>query len=65
MTDTRFPVTRYDMERIDYEWYKMEECPEGDYVTYEDYTALEDDYFVLRKDYQRLLDKIKDIWQEG
>lgn len=43
----------------------MEQSDCGDYVLYDDYEALVNDYNILRRDYQAMMDKLKDIWWEG
>lgn len=58
-------VDRWDLERVDYEDYCMVLCSSGDYVMFEEYEALENDYNILRRDYQDIMDKLKDIWVEG
>lgn len=61
-------VHKYDMHSKDGTWddnYEMRAEQHGDYVTYDDYESLEIDYNILRRDYQSMMDKLKDIWREG
>lgn len=37
----------------------------GDYVEYEDYESLENDFKILQRDYQKLVDKIGELYREA
>jgi hypothetical protein len=50
-------IKRYDLERLDYEHYDMVSQPNGDFVLYEDYES-------LLEDYQSLCSKIRDLYLE-
>jgi len=55
-------VKRYDATGHDFD---IEEDISGDFVCYEDYEALENDYNILRRDYETMMQRLKDIWVEG
>lgn len=55
-------VDRWDMERVDYEDYCMVLRSSGDYVMYEDYQKLYEDYLTLLNRYNFMAERIKDIY---
>lgn len=58
-------VKRYDLEQIDYDYYKMVESISGDYVEYKDYEEMSDQYIDLKIKYDRLVSDIGDLYREG
>ena len=61
-------VQKYDMHSKDGTWddnYEMRAEQHGDYVTLDDYAALESDYNILRRDYQSLVDKLGALYKES
>ena len=61
-------VDRYDISSVDGTWddnYYMAYSEFGEFVSHSDYKSLEDDYNILRRDYQAMMGKLKDIWVEG
>ena len=75
MVESKASVQKYDMHSKDGTWddnYEMRAEQHGDYVTYDDYESLENDYNILRREsllllekQQAMMDKLKDIWVEG
>lgn len=55
-------VTRYDMLGDDWE---IEEYQSGDWVKYDDYETLEDVHEELQDKYNKLVEKLGDLFREG
>lgn len=57
-------TTRYDIENTDYNYYEMVINEDGDYVTFEDFDKLSDEYVLLQEKYDTLKQLVTDVYWE-
>jgi hypothetical protein len=53
------------VNRYDYEDFDMVISEYGGYVKYEDYESLEEEWKILKRDYENLVEKIGDLYRSA